>query len=166
MVSVRYKNTFSKSVGFAKNNPVKTGILLVALSTAALLVIIVLLATADKTTNTQCISGSKSANQANESITSKEKLIEARDTAKIYERDCAERSTLGISRDDTKTKLSQVQYYHDKSTAAYMLGEKESARSDAEKGLAIDAQLSQKDRTLKNHAQLVKDMEYVRDGKF
>jgi hypothetical protein len=164
MVSVRYKNTLSKYLGTSRRRLLFAALALLVI--AGVLYVFFVVTASGSTKNEKCVSGSRRSETASQSITSQEKLKDAYKAAKTYEDDCSQNKVLGVNRDDTETKLSQIQYYHDKSTSAYMLGHKEEAKKDAEKGLAIDAQLTERDRKLKDHAQLIKDLNSVKNGRY
>lgn len=164
MVSVRYKNTLSKYLGTSKRR-VLFGALAI-LIVAGVFYAFFAITASGSTKNEKCVSGSKKSETASKDITSREKLNEAYQTAKKFEDDCSQNKVLGVNKDDTNTKLSQIQYYHDKSTSAYMLGNKDEAKEDAKKGLAIDAQLTERDRKLKDHDQIIKEMKSVVAGRY
>jgi hypothetical protein len=166
MVSVRYKNEINKYLGVVRRTPFKTALTVLVFAVVTIVISILFYAASGKSTNDKCVTGSKASKSASAEVTSKENLNTAYEKTKKYEDECESRGVLGIDKDDTKTKLSQVQYFHDKSVNAYMLGKKEEAKLDAERGLAINSQIKSSERKLEHHDLLVKDMEYVRDGKY
>jgi hypothetical protein len=73
---------------------------------------------------------------------------------------------IGSKSNSTSDKLQQIQYYHEKATVGYRVGNFVQAKKDAESGLAIDNQLQKSEKTLKNYNQLIQDLKWVRDGTY
>lgn len=74
---------------------------------------------------------------------------------------------LGLGSDDTaEYKLTQIQFYHSKSTLDYRLAKFDEAKRDAERALAIDEQLKDSDKKIGNYAEIIQDLKWVRDGEY
>lgn len=74
---------------------------------------------------------------------------------------------LGVGSETGADKVSQFQYYHARAVNGYRIGKTEEAKNDANKGLSLKDELTDSDKKgIAGYDQLVKDLEWVRDGNF
>ena len=74
---------------------------------------------------------------------------------------------IGLGTDNDKNKVQELQHYYNKARAEYVRGEKDKSKADAEKGLSISSQLSEKDKQkLTDYMQIVQELKDIKDGVF
>lgn len=120
----------------------------------------------DKNT-VSCRELSSETEESIKKIGRKEDVDKAYQKLETNKRSCAEKNNLlGVGTQNTGEKLDQLQFYHQKATTGYMLGKREESKKDAEKGLEINKELGDSAKKLNNHDQVIKELEYVRDGTY
>jgi len=116
---------------------------------------------------TSCVELNSQTDKSIQEFKSKDDVVKTSQTLEENKGACSEKKRfLIVGSQESEDKITQLKFYHQKATTGYMLGKFEESKHDAEKGLEINGNLADSEKTLDNHEQIIKELEYVRDGTY